>query len=594
VPLLGPTGQEIATFKKASPPKLGPAFGDWAGRDATYNTMPGGAILTFNLDALTLEDYRAMRSHPQIAASLSLLTFVIHQIEWHIEADQEKVATAIEENLRPLWTRLVRALSQAFWAGYSPIILEWENNVQERRIDVAKFKDMRPEECEVHWKEVEGWAPPNHVKPKFKIYDGIVDRRYAGADRIRRGPVRRLEGDGEPTTSPDQYHIPPENTLWYPLLMENGDFYGRKLLKSAFAPWYFSQIIHLFANRYYERFGEPVPMGRYPEGADVELEGSMVSARTAMEVILNNLRNRSVVMLPSDRQPTGPNSSEYEYTLEYLESQMRGADFERYLTRLDEEISMSLFTPILLMRTGDVGSHNLGVQHAQNWFLMVNALAGDIKEYIDRYVVTRLRDYNFGPNAGRAEWVPKRLGKENVETIRAITTELLRAGKVGFDPTELGEFLGMTVKEVRQVLDPETGQPRPESDDEREREDERIGRDKPDRGAGRPRGAGEPRATGREIANRLKGQVTKAFRDGTFGTNKFKPSLGYERRMEHSFVAAGMNEDAAAAATRRIYEQTERWLADAAGLGAAEFAGPEDFMSLFNRLLDSQVEDALA
>jgi hypothetical protein len=376
--------------------------------------------------------------------------------------------------------------------------------------------------------------------------------------------------------------------------MENGDFYGRKLLKSAFAPWYFSQIVHLFANRYYERFGEPVPMGRYPEGADVELDGAMVSGRTAMESILNNLRNRSVVVLPSDRQPTGPNSSEYEYTLEYLESQMRGADFERYLTRLDEEISMSLFTPILLMRTGDVGSHNLGVQHTQTWLWMMNALAGDIKEYIDRYVVTRLRDYNFGPNAGRVEWQPKKLGKENVETIRAITTELLRAGKIKFDPEELGEFLGMTVTEVRQVLDPETGQPRPESDDERDEEDERIGRDKPDRGPGRPRGTGEPRATGREISNRLKGQVVKAFRDGTFGTSRFKPSLGYRRRMEHSFAAAGLEEGQVAEVTRRLYEQTERWLTDAAALGTGEFAGPEDFMALFDRLLDSQIEESVA
>ena len=54
--LLGPNGQPISTnhFKKADPPKMGPSFGDWAGRDEVRSQMPGGAILQFDLDSLTL------------------------------------------------------------------------------------------------------------------------------------------------------------------------------------------------------------------------------------------------------------------------------------------------------------------------------------------------------------------------------------------------------------------------------------------------------------------------------------------------------------------------------------------------------------
>ena len=51
--------------------------------------------------------------------------------------------------------------------------------------------------------------------------------------------------------------------------MENGNYYGRKLLNACFTPWYFSTLIHLFANRYYERFGEPIPIGRAPFDEDV-------------------------------------------------------------------------------------------------------------------------------------------------------------------------------------------------------------------------------------------------------------------------------------------------------------------------------------
>jgi hypothetical protein len=52
---------------------------------------------------------------------------------------------------------------------------------------------------------------------------------------------------------------------------------------------------------------------------------------------------------------------------------MRGADFERYMTRLDEEMSIGLFTPILLLRTADVGSYNLGQGHMQIYLWMLNA-----------------------------------------------------------------------------------------------------------------------------------------------------------------------------------------------------------------------------
>jgi hypothetical protein len=46
--------------------------------------------------------------------------------------------------------------------------------------------------------------------------------------------------------------------------MQNGDYYGKKLLRPAFTSWFFSMLVHLFANRYYERFGEPTPVGRAP------------------------------------------------------------------------------------------------------------------------------------------------------------------------------------------------------------------------------------------------------------------------------------------------------------------------------------------
>lgn len=546
----------LSTYKKAPTPALGPAYGNWSGRDATWNSFPGSAILQFDLESLTLEDYRAMRWHPQINASLCMLTFMIHQLDWHVECDDKKIEDLVGENLFDIWTRLVRALSQAFWAGYSPNVLEFENDVNGRRIIITKVKDLVPEDCEVNWKYVEGYAPPNKPKPKLPIYDGI--KQWGAA-----------------------YPIPPENTLWYPLLMENGNYWGRKLLKPAFAPWYFSTLIHLFANRYYERAGEPIPVGRAPfDDVMPTGDGSTKNGKEVMEEILMSLRSRAVVTLPSDRDPI---TKDFDYTLEYLEAQMRGTDFEKYLSRLDEEISLGIFTPILMFRTGDVGSHNLGVQHTQTFLWMLNALAGDIKEYIDRYICDRLKALNVSPNAPACKWVPRKLGKENQETVRAIMTQLIGNDKATVDLEELGEFLGMTVKEVRTVTaDAVDDEGNPVGD----------GREVRDKPKEKRKGVGEPRATGREISARIRSQVHKAWRDGTFGKS-FKPEPGFRRRMEQSFTAEGHPADKAHSLTNELYGRVGRWLEDAIGIGMNEYHGPDDFMALFDRLLDNEI-DALA
>ena len=552
-------------FRKADPPALGPAFGHTI-HDPQLVEMPGGATLMFDLSKLNLSDYRSMRSHPQINASLSLMTFMIHEMDWRIECERQDIADVVEENMRAIWTRLVRAFSTAYWAGFAPCVLEWENAENGKYIFVSKIKDIPPEEAEVNWKEVQSsYRPPGGLvsyRPnKVKIFDGI-------------------KKDGL------NYPIPPEHSFWYPVLMENGNMYGRKLLRSAFMPWYFSLIMHLFANRYFERFGEPVPVGRAPfdeefnvkdgAGNDVKLTG-----KQAMEQILAQLRSRGIVVLPSDRDMSASGAggrSEYIWDIEYLESQMRGADFERYLSRLDEEISLSIFTPMLLMRTGDVGSHNLGVQHTQTWLWSLNSLAMDLKDYIDRYIVERIKAYNFSPNAPKCEWVPRRLGKDNPETLRSVITALINQGSTKVDLDELGQALGMSLQEIRQV------QAEPEAPEQDNRD--RIERDRSGSG---PRRVGEPLATSREIAARVSGQVQKAWKEDRFD-HDFVPSMGYRRRFQESLESEGWTPGQAEEQTVNLYSRMENWMKTAVALGKEEFASPNDFMSLFERRLTTEIE----
>lgn len=569
--LLGPNGQPIASRdflnKKVPPPKLGEAFGQWAGRDVEFLQLPGGGIVQFDLSKLELGDFRAMRDHYQVNASLSVLSFMQHQVDWHIGCEDKKIADECEGQLREVWTPLSRSLGTANWAGFSPNALNWENNLDKRSVELTKIKDLYPEECKVNWKEVNGWAPPGFMPPKFKIYDGIK--------QFPRGITYDDEGRIRKQFS---YPIPVENSLWYPLLMENGDYGGRKLLRPAFTSWFFSILVHLFANRYYERFGEPTPIGRapYDEEFPDPATAEPVYGNIKMLQILQNLRNRGVVVLPNNRIPTGEGTrTDWEYDIEYLESQMRGADFERYMTRLDEEISLGIFTPILIMRTADVGSYNLGVEHMKIWLWMLNALNADRKVYIDKYILRKMANFNFSEKSPSPKIVFKRLGEQNEELVRAIVTALVSKDKVMPDLVELGQMAGLDLKEIRQLT---ANSDEPDEDDNT---DERAGRVRPETQPG------EPAATAADILRRVRPQIENAFRDGKFGP-ELQVSLGYKRKMEKAFEAENLSDSISR--TEQLYSRMDRWVRDVVSLGPSEISGPDSFMTLFEKVLKSEID----
>lgn len=556
--LLGPTGLPISSGfqnKKATPPRLGEAFGQWAGRDIQHMQLPGGGVVQFDLSRLTVEDFRTMRDHYQVNASLAVLSFMQHQADWTIECEDPKIADFCEEQIRSNWTMLNRTMAQANWAGYSPAALNWENNTRERRIDLDKIKDLIPEECTVNWKKVDGWAPPDRTPPKFSVYDGINQF-------------------GSP------YPIPVENSFWYPLLMESGDYYGRKLLRPAFTSWYFSILIHLFANRYYERFGEPTPVGRAPFDEEIGVGNVQQSGSTWMLNVLQDLRNRSVVVLPSDRSTDAGGASNFDYEIEYLESQMRGADFERYLTRLDEEISIGLFTPILLLRTADVGSYNLGVGHMQMYLWMLNAMNDDRKQYIDKYLLRKMTNYNFSERAPSPKIRFRKLGNANGEMLATVLQALIQNGQAKVDLRELGQMLGMTLSEVDQTTDADA-------------EEDGDGDDAPDAAAPGPPGREDPDAPAAigpvvtEIVARVGGQVNAAFREERFGGN-LQLNMGFKRKMERAFALAGVRSPIESTST--FYTNLDGWLANAVSI---DFKDPAEFLQAFTKAVEYEVQAAI-
>lgn len=528
-----------------------------------YSTLPGGSVVQFDLSKLTIHDYRAMRDHYQVNASLSVLSFMLHQADWKIVCEDKKIADHCQENMEKVWTQLNRGMSMALWGGYAPCVLQWENESNSRNVILKKIKDLVPEECEVNWKDVKGWAPPGHERPKMKVYNGI---KQIGA----------------------RWPIPVENSFWYPMLMEHGDFYGRKLLRPVFQSWFFSILLHLFANRYYERFGEPVPVGRAPFEDEININGNLVKGNSYMLSVLAQLRNRSVVVLPNETTDLGDGKRQYDYEIEYLESQMRGADFERYMTRLDEEISIGIFTPILMMRTADVGSYSLGQGHTQLYLWMLNAINGDRKQYIDKYILSPMADFNFSPNAPRPEIKFRKMGSNNAEMVRALIQELLRGGKTGVDLEELGQMAGLTLKEVRETTS--NTDPDPSLDDDPNEDpdgdkapvtDPRIAR----QGNNKPKKT-KPVANSKavklvmsSITDRVRPQIDNVVNSGRWSDTKI--TMGFKKQFSAAFTEGGRD------AADSFYAFLDSWVADVLPVG---FDTADEFMELFSTVMANQME----
>jgi hypothetical protein len=528
--LVDARGNTLKSHAKAQPikqPNSDIGLGQWAGRDAFFANLPGGGIMQFDLSRLTLADFRSMRMHYQLGASLNVLTFVMHQIDWRIECENKEIEDFLNEDLRSHWTKLIFALSQSFWAGFSPIAVNYEN--RDGYVRIRRFKDIVPEECTINWKTEDGWAPPGDVKPKLHTYDGFKQNGHL---------------------------IPVENSLWYPLLMENGDHWGRKLLKPAFPSWFFSNLIHLYANRYFERFGEPLPIGRAPFSDDVQMnDGTYIKGKAAMESIVSGIRSRAVTVLPSDRDP---DSGHYEYDISYLESQMRGADFERYLNRLDEEMSLSVFTPILLFRTADVGSYNLGQAHLKIFEQMLNAIAGDIQGYIQNYLVDRMRVINFGEGSPIARWKYRRLGDADLTIFKEIVVEMIRQGGAKPDVEQLGSALGVKIAEVQQLTADPVAPGGPAA---------------PDPSADTPvvRAARVP----------LQEAVVRAAREVAKGNRGV--TLGYRTRVLEALVDQdGFSRNDAVGITDTLYGSVNDWLDDV----AEAFTDAERCRSALQRVVD--------
>jgi len=401
--------------------KIGKITGKFAPSTINYyhNVLPDGTTYGGQLDLATL---RKMRNDYQISASLNIITFAARRFEWGIEPNgaTPEATRFIERQITLLFNSLIKIFGKALWAGYSPATKVFELEDKTNFIHISKLRDLAPESCEVK-------------EDDYGNFDGIKQGGYTG-----------------------QQEIPVKYSFWYANFMEDGNLYGRSLLTPAFKPWYYGELIHLFANRYYERFGEPVTVGRAPSTDTVQLveDNSTQSSQDAvasMHQMVEQLKNNSSVTLPSDRDANG----NYWFDVDYLESQMRGVDFDKYLSRLDSEKARSVLIPELLLGAGRVGSFELGKEHKKTFYDNLMGMFDEFVEYINLHLVRQVIDLNYGGKMDypRFYYVPSAVIDDAV--LGSVLNTLINTKSSDKIPNmeDLAKKLGVTTEEAQIIAD---------------------------------------------------------------------------------------------------------------------------------------------
>jgi hypothetical protein len=375
-----------------------------------YN-LPDGT--RYNQSAIAIETYRKMRKDYQISACLNVLAFTIQKMDWYLTGSKPKVREFCEKSIKKIWNQLVKVMSKSFWAGYSPATKVFEYDEILKGINYKNIRDLAPETCRIKLDD-------NGNFNGFKQY-----------------PAQTFEQDVEP-----------KYAFWYANQVEDGNLYGRSMLEAAYNAWYYSEIMHLFANRYYERFGEPAVVTRGPGTEDVkDSNGTALDAISSMKSVGEGLKSHSVVGIPSDRDDGG----NYLFDIQYLESQMRGVDFDTYLKRLDMEKSRAIFVPDLLLGTGRVGSYELGKEHKATFINGVMGMFDDFITYINKYITPQLVEYNFGTRTEIPEFNYLPLSKTSEDSLVAVFNAALKGDPNILDIERLAPKLGIPLRDAQEL-----------------------------------------------------------------------------------------------------------------------------------------------
>ena len=321
--------------------------------------------------------YREMRDNdPVIGAMLYAIDKVITRLEWHVEGEDERTATFVQECLDDMsdsWDATLQNILSMLVYGWSfhEVVYKIRGGLTNDPRTNSRFKDHR-----IGWRK---WP----VRAQETLQEWMIDERGGIQGMVQIDP----SGGG-------LHRIPIEKALLFRTTTNRNNPEGYSLLRNAYRPWFYKRRIEEIEAVGIERDLAGLPMAFVPP------EYLMNTASPAQKAVLNAItdivqnvkRNEQEgIVFPAAYDEQGNRIFDLQ-----LLSASGGRQFDTgaVIQRYDQRIAMSLLSDFLLLGSDRVGSFALGTAKIDLWTLAVDSIAKTIAEVVNQYAIPRLLKLN--------------------------------------------------------------------------------------------------------------------------------------------------------------------------------------------------------
>lgn len=411
----------------------------------------------YNPDEISIDTYNKLRMNAQIAAGLKVIKLPIIGQQWTTVCEDKDIAEFIDQLLRPLWYNLLTSILTGVDYGFSAneIVYDVQELSLSRKYEQKPFFTGKA----VVWKKFKSLYPDtvNIKLDEMENFAGIV-QKWVGKD----------------------VHIPIDKSFIF--THDKGDSFGNLFgvsrLKPAYDVWFWWINLVQFMMRYFERKGTPPVVVKFPLG---QTKDGTDHADIALE-IGKALIGESVVAIPSTTYENTPP----KWDLNYLLDDKRGEMFLSALTFFENKMLRAMFVPertITQDSSSKAGSYSLSQTHADMFLLGEEALIVDIENQINRYVLRRLIEYNFGSKAPQCYLRIERITEARKGFLKDVFMEMIKNGTAVPAAREIADVVGVPLdgendQSTNQVVDPNKKKDNPSGKDNKPVKKEETGKNK--------------------------------------------------------------------------------------------------------------------
>jgi phage gp29-like protein len=321
--------------------------------------------------------YREMRDNdPVIGAMLYAIDKVITRLEWHVEGEDERTATFVQECLDDMsdsWDATLQNILSMLVYGWSfhEIVYKIRGGLTDDPRTNSRFKDHR-----IGWRK---WP----VRAQETLQEWMIDERGGIQGMVQIDP----SGGG-------LHRIPIEKALLFRTTTNRNNPEGYSLLRNAYRPWFYKRRIEEIEAVGIERDLAGLPMAFVPPEYLMNTANPAQKAvlQAITDIVQNVKRNEQEgIVFPAAYDEQGNRVFDLQ-----LLSASGGRQFDTgaVIQRYDQRIAMSLLSDFLLLGSDRVGSFALGTAKIDLWTLAVDSIAKTIAEVVNQYAIPRLLTLN--------------------------------------------------------------------------------------------------------------------------------------------------------------------------------------------------------